>query len=306
VSAALDALGAAQVMGGHLARTHELGARRLGLLAQLPADEPRAGSEIYDILHMAVENAICAGELGFAFETAQSFDDELVVAAPLMAQSKQIVPLVLMGRFDEAIARAERTRRTWIAIGRPAARWLAPAMYSLVLCHALRGDDRIADDWRAFAGVELAGEQTRQVHFQVGGMIDFVETRLVLHFGGAAPVRADPPPEPDSWWRIRHWYFDAYPWAARAELAAAAGRSDARARLLALEPVAHENVWAAGVQARARARLTGDPVELATALTTFERLDARYERACTLALLPSRRAEAVAELDALGVAMPSS
>ena len=56
--------------------------------------------------------------------------------------------------------------------------------------------------------------------------------------------------------------------------------------------------------ARARARLTGDPADLQAALAAFEHLDARYERACTLALIPSRRDEAEAEFDDLGVAMP--
>ena len=40
---------------------------------------------------------------------------------------------------------------------------------------------------------------------------------------------------------------------------------------------------------RARARLTGDPGDLQVALAAFEQLDARYERACTLALMPERR-----------------
>ncbi len=305
VSAALDGLGAAQVMGGHLTQTHELGARRLGLLARMPAHQPRPGQEVYDVLHMAVENAVSAGEIGFAYDTAQRFDDELVIASPIMAQCKQIVPLVLMGRFDEAITRGERTRHLWEDADRPAARWLAPIMYSLVLCHALRGDDQLADEWRAFAGVELSGEQTRQVHFQVGGMIDFVEARLALHFGRGAAEGVAPPTDPDAWWQVRHWYFDAYPWAACAELAAASGRGDAPAGLVASEPVARENAWAAAVLARARARLSGDPADFATALVRFENLYARYERACTLALIPARRDEAEAELDELGVAMPS-
>ena len=42
ISAALDALGSVQVMGGHFAMTHELGARRLGLLRRA-APAPAAG-----------------------------------------------------------------------------------------------------------------------------------------------------------------------------------------------------------------------------------------------------------------------
>jgi predicted ATPase len=308
ISAALDALGAMQVMGGHFAKTHQLGAQRLALLTRLPAHHPRAGTEVHDILHMAAENAITAGEVSFALETARRFaDDEVVAAAPHMAESKPVVALVLLGRFDEAIAHGTRTRDIWQNAGRPSARWLAPSMYSLVLCHALRGEEATAADWRSFAGVELAGDQTRNVHFQVGGMATFVEARLALHFGRwdeAAQLIGALPTEKDAWWQVRHWYFDAFPWAIAADLAAAARLPEATARLSAAEPAAHENRWAAACVARARARLTGDPADLAAAVTAWERISARYERACTLALIPSRHDEARAELDNLGVPMP--
>ena len=309
ISAALDALGSMQVMNGNFAVMHELGARRLDLLARLPLHQPREGAEIHDILHMAVENAITAGHTEFALETALRFgNSELVAAAPQMSESKPIVALVLLGRFDEAIAHGERARRAWEDAGRPAARWLAPPMYSVVLCHALRGNEAAAAEWRAFAGVELAGDQTRNVHFQVRGMVTFVEARLALHFGrwdDAARLIADVPTGKDAWWQVRHWYFDAYPWAVAAELAAAAGLPDAAVRLETAEPAAQENVWARACMARARARLTADPADLASAVTGWEQLGARYERACTLALIPSRRDEAQAELDDLGVPMPA-
>ena len=308
ISAALDALGSVNVMNGHFARTYVLAAQRLELVPRLPAHHPRAGSEIHDILHMAVENAVTAGELTFALETARRFDDdELLAAAPQMAESKPIVPLVLLGRFDEAIVRGERTRELWQDAGEPAARWLAPSMYSLVLCHGLRGDAPAADAWRRFGGTELAGDQTRNVHFQVGAMVTFVEARLALHagrWGEATNLLANLPTDRDAWWKVRHWYFDAYPWAVAAELAVAAGLPDAADRLAAAEPAAQENRWAAACVARARARLTGDPADLDTALRAWEDLDARYERACTLALLPSRLDEACAEFDQLGVSIP--
>ena len=214
-----------------------------------------------------------------------------------------------MRRFvaGRAIARGQRARQLWEDAGRPPARWLAPSMYSLVLCHALRGDDRAASDWRTFAGVELAGEQTRNVHFQVGGMATFVEARLSLHFGRwgeAAHFIAGIPTQENAWWEVRHWYYDAYPWAVAAELSVAAGRPDAAERLAAAAPAAEENRWAAACVARAQARLTGDPADLDAALAAWEKLGARYERACTLALIPSRLDEARAELTDLGVSMP--
>jgi predicted ATPase/DNA-binding CsgD family transcriptional regulator len=307
ISAALDALGSAQVMNGHFAVTHELSARRLNLLGRLPGHNPQAGAEIHDILHMGVETAITAGQVPFALSTAERFgDDELVAAAPHLLESKPVVPLVLLGRFDEALDRGKRAREAWEGAGRPAARWLAPSAYSLVLCYALRGDDAAADEWRSFAG-EVAGEQTRNVHFQVGGMATFVEARLALHFGRfdeAAKLLADLPTGTDAWWHMRHWYFDAYPWAVAADLAVAAGTPDAPARVAAADPAAQENLWASACLARARARLSADSADLGAAVIAWEKIGARYERACTLSLIPSRRDEARAELDDLGVPMP--
>lgn len=308
ISAALDALGASQVMAGHFAKTHAMSTQRLNLLETLLAHDARAGSEIHDILHMAVENAISAGEVPTALGSAARFgDDELVAAAPQMAESKPVVPLVLLGRFDEAIVRGERARQSWHDAGRPSSRWLAPVMYSLVLCHGLRGDEAAAAELRTFAGTELAGLQTRNVHFQVGGMVTFVEARLALHFGrweDAANLLSTLPTGAGAWQQMRHWYFDAYPWAIAAELALAADLPDAGARLAAAESMAHENRWAAAVLARTRARRTGDAADFADAITAWEQLDARYERACTLALIPSRVDEARAELDDIGVPMP--
>jgi predicted ATPase/DNA-binding CsgD family transcriptional regulator len=309
ISAALDAIGSIQVMSGHFLTMQELGARRLALMPRLPAHQPRAGSEIHDILHMAVEYGITAGDVPAALDAAGRFgDDALLAAAPHMVESKPMVALMLLGRFDEAIAHGERAREIWVDAGRPAARWLAPSMYSLVLCHSLRGDDSAAADWRSFAGVELAGDQTRNIHFQVGGMTTFVEARLALHFGRwdeAAKLLATLPTEQDAWWGVRHWYFDAYPWAVAADLAVAAGLPDAAARLAAAEPAAQENRWAAACVARARARLTGDTADLAAAVTAWERVGARYERACTLALIPSRVDEARAELADLAIPLPT-
>ena len=188
-------------------------------------------------------------------------DDDLVAAAPHMVESKPIVALDAARPVRRGDPLGERTRgdrgRTPAGRRRGGSR---RCMYSLVLCHALRGDDAAAADWRSFAGVELAGDQTRNIHFQVGGMTTFVEARLALHFGRwdeAAQLLAHLPTGKNAWWQVRHWYFDAYPWAVAAELAVAAGLPDAAARLAAAEPAAQENRWAAACVARARGRLTG-------------------------------------------------
>ncbi|WP_327007981.1 hypothetical protein OHA72_12295 [Dactylosporangium sp. NBC_01737] len=55
---------------------------------------------------------------------------------------------------------------------------------------------------------------------------------------------------------------------------------------------------------RARGRLTGDPALIRRALAQWDRLDARFERACTLALLPGQEAAGRGELAALGCPPP--
>jgi hypothetical protein len=87
---------------------------------------------------------------------------------------------------------------------------------------------------------------------------------------------------------------------AGAELAVAAGLPDAAVRLAAaLSDTTAENDWAAACLTRAAGRLHRDPDELSAAVEAWERIDARYERACTLLLIPAREDEARKELAAL-------
>ncbi|WP_207943161.1 hypothetical protein, partial [Actinomadura sp. KC345] len=114
----------------------------------------------------------------------------------------------------------------------------------------------------------------------------------------AAPVNAalveaafaDFPPQ--DWYR-------AYARAAGAELAVAAGLPDAADRLAAASDAAAENDWAAACLSRAAGRLHDDMDELSAAAQAWERIGARYERACTLLLIPARASEAHTDLAAL-------
>jgi hypothetical protein len=81
----------------------------------------------------------------------------------------------------------------------------------------------------------------------------------------------------DAWWA-------AYARAAGAELAVVAHLPDAAERIVRTEPFAAENDWAAACLARARGRL-GDPTAMANAVERWERIDARFERDCTVALM---------------------
>jgi hypothetical protein len=81
---------------------------------------------------------------------------------------------------------------------------------------------------------------------------------------------------------------------------------DAPAQIRAALPLARENAYAAGLLQRASGRLQRDPSQLEAAVTTWETIGARFERACTLTLLPTRREEGARELAQLGCPMPAT
>ncbi len=93
------------------------------------------------------------------------------------------------------------------------------------------------------------------------------------------------------WYDTQHWHYDAYAWAVAAEVAVVAAHPDAAHRLAAAAPVAAENFWAAACLARAQGRLQADRTALAESVAGWERIGARFERACTLLLLPELAAE---------------
>ena len=72
----------------------------------------------------------------------------------------------------------------------------------------------------------------------------------------------------------------------------------------AAAPLSKESVWAAACLDRVNGRL-GDHAALERSVAGWERLGARFERACTLLLIPGRADEGVAELSELGAAKPS-
>jgi len=161
--------------------------------------------------------------------------------------------------------------------------------------HGLRDDGRY-ESWRSRA-LTVAGHDTPTRSADLMAIMAFAEARTALHAGrferAVDLVERCSAPFPERWW-------EGYARAAGAELAVAAGLPDAADRLARAAWLQTEHHWAAACLARARGRLTGDPSDLAQALAGWERLDARFERACTLMLMPQRAAEGRAELSALG------
>ncbi|HEV8557727.1 MAG TPA: LuxR C-terminal-related transcriptional regulator [Actinophytocola sp.] len=306
ISGALDAVTCTLARTGRMRAAFELNSERVRLLDRLPRHDPRAGFEITDIFHMANEFALMAGELPTAVANARRVQLEAVMLGQQHNSASQLVlPLVLQGAFDEAETHATVMWRAWERAGRPAARWMSPAVYAMALAHGLRGDLGGYRTWRDRAGTVIGGPDPLS-HRNLDLFSAFADARVALHLGDLdrALARTTGTPGPD-WYTTPHWYYDAYAWALAAEVAAAARTPDAAERLAAATPVAAENAWAAACLDRATSRLTGDRAALERSVTAWEHLDARFERACTLLLLDDRAAEGRTELTALGCPLPA-
>jgi predicted ATPase/DNA-binding CsgD family transcriptional regulator len=310
ISGALDAVVEALDADGRLREAHQVSKERAALLDRLSRHDPRTGAEIADTFHMVTEIAVTAGDLPAALATARrAQDDDTAAGQPHLAASKAILPLVLQGRFEEALTQATAMWDAWQRAGRPPARWMGPAAYAAVLAHGLRGEDKEHDDWLARlreitgTGAHLVGET------YLASFAAFSDARIALHQGriDAAVLAIDGLPlGQEPWYGTPHWYAArAYAWAIAAEVAIVAGLPDATERLAAAAPAGEENYWAAACLARAAGRLGGDHGTLARSLAGWEAIDARFERACTLTLMDGRADEGRAELAALGCPPPA-
>ncbi len=309
ISGALDAVVEALDASGRLHEAHQTNSERAALLDRLIRHDPRAGAEIVDTFHMVTEIAVTAGDLPAALSTARmAQDDDIAAGQPHMAASKPILPLVLQGRFDEALAQAASMWEAWQRAGQPPARWMGPAAYAAVLAHGLRGDDAGHDEWLARLGQITGTGAHRASGTNLASFAAFSDARIALHQGRideAVAAIADLPLGREPWYGTPHWYSARpYAWAIAAEVAIVAGLPDAGDRLAAAAPAGAENYWAAACLARAAGRLNGNHAALAESLAGWERIDARFERACTLVLLDGHADEGRAELRALGCHPP--
>ena len=309
ISGALDAVVGALDASGRLREAHQVNQERARLLRQLSRHDPRTGIEVVDTFHMVTEIAVTAGALPDALSTARmAQDDDIAAGQPHMAASKPILPLVLQGRFDEALTQAASMWEAWQRAGRPPARWMGPAAYAAGLAHGLRGDDAGHDEWLARLSQITGTGAHRASGTNLASFAAFSDARIALHQGRideAVAAVADLPLGQEPWYGTPHWYSARpYAWAIAAEVAIVAGLPDAADGLAAAAPAGAENYWAAACLARATGRLTGDHAALAESLAGWERIDARFERACTLMLLDGHADEGRTELRALGCHPP--
>jgi hypothetical protein len=301
IAAALDALCVATVHAGQFREAHRTVDERLRVVATLAAHQPTGAAEITDAYHVAASAALAAGDLPAAHTAVeQARRHDPIGGHPYLSAPKRVRILTLSGQFDEASDVAQTMWDNWVRDGSPAITWLSSAVAAVALVHGLR-DNGQYEKWRS-RSLTVAGCDDPTDCPDLKAILAFVEARIAIHFGDhhhadTLVERTDVIPA-ERWW-------EGYARAAGAELAVVAGLPDAAARLTRTEPLAAEHYWAAACLARARGRLQRDPRAIAEALSRWERLDARFERACTLLLLPGREPEGRGGLHALGCPQPT-
>ncbi|WP_336207148.1 ATP-binding protein [Nonomuraea sp. LPB2021202275-12-8] len=294
VSAALDTAAFAALYAGRRRHARRVAGERLSLLESLPRHAPDACPEIVDIFRMALYSSLGVGDLPAALDVARQAMDDDLVGGSYLAAAQLITPLVLAGRFDEALTLETAVWEGWQRVGRPFGAQLSAPVGALSLAHGLRGDNDASQLWR-FRALNPPDRQ-RYGHFMA-----FADVRLALHHG-----RFDNAAELVETALIGRSTSATAPYreAVAAELAVAAGLPGAADRLTATSP--GENDWATACLSRARGRLHEDEGELHTAVAVWERIDARFERACTLLLLPTRADEGIREMAEMACMPPKT
>jgi predicted ATPase/DNA-binding CsgD family transcriptional regulator len=296
ISAALDAAASAAGFGGDHKEAFRRSAERLQLLDRLPRHDPRTGGEIADIFHMASESAVGAGELEAALASARrAVEDVTHQGLPHFAAIHLMPPLVLRGDFDEALERTAVIHDGWERSGRPVAGWMAPAFFAAAFAYRVRGDEAASQRWDELGSAI-------QVSTGAASCRRYFSQRGALHIGALAqppPPAIDPLDYGSS--------YDAYAQAIGVEIAVVRGAPDAKEQLTEAQGrFAAGNDFVAAQLLRAAGRLRGDETALKNAVIGWESVGARFERACTLLLLPDRAEEGLAELAALTCSTPAT
>jgi predicted ATPase/DNA-binding CsgD family transcriptional regulator len=290
VSNALDAVTDIVSSEGRFKEALRLTAERVALLDQFPRHDPRVGFEAEDVFHMATQTALAAGDLHAALAVARtSVDDAINQGLPYLAANHLVMPLVLQGAFDEALVQATMMRDGWVRAGSPAAGFMAPSFFAAALVYGLRGDAAGYTRWWNLA-TEVAGPK-------MNPFSTFAGLRVALHTG-VADTHDLPPTSVEQ-------CHEPYAFAMSIEAAVVAGSADAQDRLDGALSVAHENDFVAAQLRRAAGRLHGDLVAFEDAIAGWDAIGARFERACTLLLLPAHGDEGVSELEALDCPLPA-
>ncbi|WP_405064537.1 LuxR C-terminal-related transcriptional regulator [Kribbella sp. NBC_01505] len=281
VLGALDALGTALANAGRIRQAHRLSDERLRLAATASPYEPAVAAELVDLFHVASTSAVAAGDLPAAASIA--VQDGSVRTHPAIIAPRLIRLYGLTGRFDEALEQAGILWDGWLyattvgvepELSSLRGDWPSSAAAIVAMVHGLRGDVPAYEEWRSRARrIAHVGDAADSPALAAAAA--FVDARIAVHTHRYDDARrlvdAALQPFPEKWWL-------PYAHAAGAELAVVAGLPDAADYLLAAEPAAAENAWAAACLTRAKARYTGDRELFDQAVAQWERIDADFER----------------------------
>jgi predicted ATPase/DNA-binding CsgD family transcriptional regulator len=279
--AAIDTVVTVYERHAHLRRAHELVLTGLPLLARLDRNDPRAGATIRSIQYLRSVLALAVGDLTAAIGAARAAATDPITADPMGLGSLLVPPLVLSGRFDEALRHADALWHAWETSGRAVAGRLWFPAATAALAHGLSGNPDGFRLWRDRMS-DLAGPHN--VHrIPTASSARFADARMAVHTGDvtdAATIVRDAfsDPAPSNRYRV-------FAQAAAAELAVVAGLPDAPGYLDTAAKLAAENGWAAACLARARGRYHRDPEALRESVDAWERIGAHFEHAYTTALL---------------------
>jgi predicted ATPase/DNA-binding CsgD family transcriptional regulator len=290
-SGALDALIAATIFSGDVVGAHRLAQQRL---ARLPStrDDPAAGLELKDALHVATFCALGAGDLAIARDMARR-QHELPFLRERrdLADDELMAPAALAGHWDQVLAAGLRFAEDWTAAGRPAAigRGLAPA--SAALAHGLSGDHESRRQWL-------------QILAQVRGVPEPEASRGTGYgelFEALVHLHEDDPQAALGTLTASHpagffsFVFTQWSAAVKAEAAVLAGAPDARALLARAHAASAGNPMARAITRRAAALGSGDRAAVEAVGAEFATAGSAYQQDRTRALArrmpPSGRPE---------------
>ncbi|HZX05749.1 ATP-binding protein [Kribbella sp.] len=303
IAGALDALTVAAGNAGRLRDARAYAVERMRLVGPLPRHEPYAAAEIIDAFHVAPTTATAVGDLRAALAAVGAPDDP-VGDHPYISLPRMIRAEALTGRFDACVTHADALWERWQRAGAPPIEWMASALSAVAMVHGLR-DDGLFEVWQARA-LEVARCTELEDAPWLAAPYTFVRARVAVQLAHPSAIQLGAHRQTreivrrafgdfaERWWT-------PYARSAAAELAVVAGLPDAPDLLAAAVPDAVENEWAAACLTRATARSTGDRDALLEAAAAFDRIDAQFERAATLALHPDHTTEARAELTALRI-----
>src|SRR6266487_2094804 len=149
-------------ISGRLREANRITRERLLLLPSMDRNDPYCAPEICNTYGRACIYAIMAGDLPDAMAAARAgIDDDLLRDTHITA-SRLVQPLVLTGRFRDAIGYAERMWDQWERAGRPAPLWMLAAVCTTVLACAMLEELETVALWRSHAAEVAGGTAARR------------------------------------------------------------------------------------------------------------------------------------------------